>query len=112
MKSRVLTMAVLIAPLMAGCAAVDLTADHPGAPPKCGIHQIPMHPERITVSGEGIYVLEYVDFARKHFPNHGGHLLNSEKENTPWGRDVIDWVCPRCDQAYQDYWKNEGTLQP
>lgn len=64
-----------------------------------------MHPERISVGWEGVYVLQYLKEARTSFPNHGGHRLNYETENTPHERDVIDWVCPECHRLYMQYWE-------
>jgi hypothetical protein len=92
--------------LLIGCATVDLTKSYKGSPPVCEMHKVEMHPEFIQVYGEGIYVIEYIENAKKQFPNHGGHLLNSEKINVPYGRDVIDFVCPKCDDAYKEYWNN------
>ena len=75
----------------------------------CPVHHVKMHPERIDVAGESVYVLEYCELARRAFPNHGGHRYSGETDSTPWERDVVDWVCPECDRAYVEYWKNQPS---
>lgn len=90
-----------------GCAAVDLTKDHTGKAPTCEVHKCEMHPEHIKVYGESVYVMHYIEVARNQFPNHGEHLYNNEKGNTPYERDVIDFVCSKCDEAYRKYWSKE-----
>jgi len=93
---------------MTGCGAVDLTKNHQGAPPVCAIHQVAMHSEHIIVWGSSLYIdVGYVDYAHKHFPNHGRHLYNGEREGTPRDREIIDFVCPKCDEAYKKYWNDK-----
>jgi hypothetical protein len=87
-----------------GCALLDLTKGHNGLPPICEIHKCEMHPESIKVYGERAYVEPYIKIAKENFPNHGGHLYNNEKEDTPYERDVIDFVCPKCQEEYEKYW--------
>ena len=101
--------AVAIVATTAGCSAIDLTQDHTGETPRCPIHHIEMHRERIQVAGERVYVLEYSELARRTFPNHGGHRYNFETDDTPWNRDVVDWVCPECHREYLAYWKNRTS---
>jgi len=105
---------LLIAAILAttaGCSTVDLTRGHTGENPTCHIHHVEMHPERIHVAGESVYVLEYRQLARRTFPNHGGHRYNHETDDTPWERDVVDWVCPECHRQYLEYWKNRNSNQ-
>ena len=107
MKERTRTsiaLAFLVA-LLAGCGAVDLTKDHTGPPPTCELHKCPMHTERIRVAGEIAYLPEYWETSREQFPHHGGHRYDRETKDTPFERDVIDFVCPECDKAYSAYWK-------
>jgi len=90
--------------LILGCAAIDLTTGHKGSTPLCEIHKCEMHPEHIKVYGESVYVLSYIEIAKINFPNHGGHLYNNEKVNTPYERDIVDFVCPKCHEGYKKYW--------
>ena len=106
---RLFIMSIVVA--SAGCAAIDLTEGHVGDAPKCPFHHTKMHPEKIQVSGESVYVLEYCELAQRTFPNHGGHRYNSEIGDTPWERDVVDWVCPECHREYLSYWENRTSNQ-
>jgi len=94
-----------------GCKRTDLTEGHIGNAPNCPIHSAEMHPEKIQVSGESVYVLEYCELARQDFPNHGGHRYGAETGDTPRERDVVDWVCPECHREYLAYWKNRASNQ-
>lgn len=90
-----------------GCnEPLDLTKDYGLNWPSCEIHHCPMRPEHITVGGEMIYYVEYVEICQKEFPNHGGHRLNGEKEDIPYDKDVIDFVCYQCNYEHERYWKN------
>jgi hypothetical protein len=95
----------LLTILLAGCGTVDLTKEHTGRLPTCEIHKSSMQREPIRVAGEILYLPEYRNICRKQFPHHGGHRYNFETEDTPYDRDVIDFVCPECDKAYLLYWK-------
>ncbi len=110
MKIIITSIIATFISLFIGCTALDLTKRHNGPSPICEIHKTNMHPEKIEVYGEKVYVDEYIEIARKRFPNHGGHLLNFEKNTTPWRRNVIDFVCPKCDKAYREYWKINQKL--
>jgi hypothetical protein len=113
MKIKIIVpiLSLLAVSFFLGCAVVDLTKNYKGEPPICKIHKIKMHPERIKVYGENIYVLEYVTYARKHFPNHGRHLYNGEKKDTPRDIDIIDFVCPKCHEIYEEYhYKSQATI--
>jgi len=68
-----------------------------------------MHREEILVAGEIVYVWDYREVARKDFPNHGEHRYNGETADTPYGRNVIDWVCPECHRLYLEYWKSRSS---
>ncbi len=105
-KMKNIAILILIAFLF-GCAPIDLTKWHYGEPLLCEIHNCEMHPEQITVGGESVYVTPYISIAKEQFPNHGGHLYNWEKVSTPYERDVIDFVCPKCDDAYEKYWSEK-----
>ena len=108
MRTLINVSSIIVFLIAIGCAPIDLTKDHHGTHPICEIHKIEMHPEHISVFGESVYVIDYIDYAKNHFPNHGGHLYNNEKENTPYERDVIDFVCPKCNEEYKKYWnKNQ-----
>ena len=111
MKPAILCFTACAAVFCTGCAAVDLTEGYIGDPPKCAVHHVEMHRERIQVAGESIYVREYCETAQRDFPNHGGQRYNFETDDTPWERDVIDWVCPQCHEAYLAYWKTHAPLQ-
>jgi hypothetical protein len=74
----------------------------------CPVHSVTMHPERIFVGGEAVYAWDYWSVSRTQFPHHGGHRYNMEAEGSPYGRDVIDWVCPECHEAYMQYWRKRG----
>jgi hypothetical protein len=66
-----------------------------------------MTPEFIYVSGEVAYLPVYEKIANEKFPHHGGHRFNFETKNTPWNRNIIDFVCPECDLLYYQHWKGE-----
>ena len=106
-----ITLLLSVIVLIAGCETIDLTKNHIGIPPICEIHNCPMTPEYIYVYGEVVYVPKYQKLANGKFPHHGGHRLNFETENTPWDRDIIDFVCPECDRLYNLYWKKERQKQ-
>jgi hypothetical protein len=89
-----------------GCGTLDLTKEHTGPAPICDIHKGKMQPEHIYVGGEIMYMGNYSEICRTQFPHHGRHRYNFETEKTPYDRDVIDYVCPDCDKAYDLYWEN------
>ena len=92
--------------VLAGCnETLDLTKNYGLNWPDCEVHQCQMRPEHFSVGGEIVYCLEYAEISQGQFPNHGGHRLNGEKENTPRDRDVIDFVCYKCNYTYEQYWK-------
>jgi hypothetical protein len=106
----VITLSVINIAILTGCnETLDLTKDFGLNWPSCEVHQWPMQPDHITVGGEMIYYVEYVDLCQKEFPNHGGHRLKGEKEGNPRYKDVIDFVCPKCNIAYKSYWEDKAA---
>ncbi len=105
-RSLVLWSCLISFMFLIGCGTLDLTKEHTGPAPICDIHKCEMHPERISVGGEIVYMGNYWEICRTQFPHHGGNRYHGETEKTPYGRNVIDYVCPECDKAYHLYWKN------
>ena len=103
MKQLVILISVVL--LSVGCRSIDAAAKHSGRAPQCEIHSTQMSPEWIRVSpGEAVYVLAYIDVAKKRFPNHGSTILSGEREyRAEFTRRVRDFVCPKCTEAYHAY---------
>ena len=93
--------------LFTSCGTLDLTKEHIGESPICEIHNCTMTPEYIYVGGELCYLPDYQEIANQKFPNHGGQRFNHETKETPRFRDFIGFVCPECDKAFHQYWKEE-----
>jgi len=92
-----------------GCRPLDLTRGHVGPTPMCPIHACGMHRERMSVAGEIVYLGDYRKEVGEHFPNHGCHTYSLEADDTPYARDIIDWVCPECHRAYLEYWRHRSA---
>jgi hypothetical protein len=108
--SRSCSLVVLGAILstLVGCRSLDRTQGHIGPAPTCSVHGCEMHPEEMLVAGEIVYVRDYHEVAATDFPNHGEHRYNGETADTPYGRRVIDWVCPECHRLYLEYWESHS----
>jgi hypothetical protein len=97
--------------LTSACGPVDVASRQMGPPPKCEVHGTVMSPEVVRVSsGEIVYQRDYGEFARTHFPHHGGVVLSGERGfRHEFEPEVRDFVCPACTRAYRDYWKEKTT---
>jgi hypothetical protein len=66
-----------------------------------------MAPEIIEISsGEVVYLTGYREVARTNFPHHGDVILSGEREfRREFERQVRDFTCGDCTEAYRSYWK-------
>jgi hypothetical protein len=104
-------VALLFLMLLSGCE-IDRTAGRLESPPVCEVHHKTMQPGVVELSTEEIeYLLDYEQAMRSQFPHHGGTVLHCERQDYPlyshpvFRTQVRDFVCPDCDAAYHEYWR-------
>jgi hypothetical protein len=96
---------IVLALCATACRDLDVASQHVEPPPVCEVHGVAMHPEWVYVStGESVYVMEYMETMRQHFPHHGGTVLSGERAyHYLLERRVRDFVCDECTKAYRAY---------